>query len=356
MSAHVLSRWGWAPPQYLLMPAFGVDISRGSIKFVSVGAYRTELRPKKFGEVALEPGVFAEGEIEKPDVIRGHLKSLRTHHGLKFAHASLSEKKAFIYQTAIPNSTKDIKSAVEYELEAHVPLPPQETVFDYELVRRGGATSVYAVTAYAKRVVEMYETVFREAGVTLSSLEVEAHAVARAVLPKNKRDAVTLVVDMGSHTTRITVVDGSAVSYTATMDFGTEVLLDSIMRHLGITREEALVVKDTRGFLLGEHNRNVIEAVINPISVFRDELKRHIEYWNHAPADDIPRPPITSVVLSGGNANMRGLVEYISDNTGLIVEPANVWRNLFSLDTYVPPMLKAESLEFSTAVGLAIKK
>ncbi len=349
------SRIGWGPPTSLAFTAAAIDISSGSVKFFQFGEQGDALVVKQFGATPLQPDVIVDGEIEKSETIIDVLRTFRTKNRIQFAHASLSEKKAFIYQQLIPSNTKSVRDAIEFELESHVPLPPQEAVFDYEFVRTVSGGSIYAVTAYAERVVNVYEKVFRTAGIVLRSLEVEAQALVRAVLPEHARTGVALVVDIGSHTTRIAIADHGVVSYTATMDFGTEVLLESIMRQLQVDHDEAIKIKDARGFLVGKENHEVVEAVIGLVSVFKDELARHITYWNHPVSDDVSRPPIDLIIISGGNAGMRGLIEYINDSFGIRTMVANVWVNSFSLDTYIPPMPWAKSLEFATGVGLALR-
>jgi len=38
------------------------------------------------------------------------------------------------------------------------------------------------------------------------------------------------------------------------------------------------------------------------------------------------------------------------------VEVGNVWRNTFSFEEYIPPILFDESLDYAAAVGLALPK
>lgn len=349
------TRLALSVPRMLALPAAGVDISSGSVKCMQFAHSGGRLVVGRYTQVPLEDGVFVDGDIEKPDVIVEVLRSLRLKQGVRNAVAALSERKAYLYQIMVPPDQKDLKEAVEFDLEAHVPLPPAETLFDYEVARQSGGSTVVAVTAFARRVVESYEKVFHDAGIELRALEIESHALARAALSTKDRAKVVMVVDMGKRSTRIAVADHGAVSYTATVDFGGDMLTTALMKRFNLAVDAAEEMKNARGFLLGDENKDVVEAVASSISVLRDELIRHVSYWNNPAPEDVPREPIERVVIAGGNANMLGLAEYLSGALYLPVVQADVWQNVFSLDEYIPTMPMNTSLEFAPAIGLAKK-
>jgi type IV pilus assembly protein PilM len=303
----------------------------------------------------LSEGVVIDGDIEKEEAVVDVLRTLRHKHRVRYAVASLSERKAYLYQIVVPNDQKDLRGAVEFDLEAHVPLPPHETLFDYEVVRHTSAGTIVAVTAFAKRLIDTYERVFAASGVTLRGLEVESHALVRAALSEKDASRVVMIVDMGKRSTRIAVSDHGAVSYTATVDFGGDMLTQALQKRFTLEVGPAEEMKNARGFLFGEGNTDVVEAVASSISVLRDELVRHLSYWNNPSPDDVPREPVERLVVVGGNANMLGLPEYLSGALYLPVVVADVWQNVFSLDEYIPSMPMNESLEYAPAIGLAKK-
>lgn len=355
MQSSLVTRFVLSTPKTLAWPAAGVDISSGSVKCMQFAESHGRLVVGRYAQVPLEQGVFVDGDIEKPDVVVDVLRSLRLKQHVHYAAASLSERKAYLYQILVPPDQKDLIEAVEFDLEAHVPLPPSETYFDYEVVRTSAAGTVVAVTAFARRVIDGYEKVFQAAGITLRSLETESHALVRAALSTKDRARVVMVVDMGKRSTRIAVADHGAVSYTATVDFGGDMLTTALMKRFSLEVAAAEQMKNVRGFLLGAENKDVVEAVASSISVLRDELTRHLAYWNNPAPEDVPRDPIERVVIAGGNANMLGLAEYLSGSLYLPVVVADVWQNVFSLDEYIPSMPMNESLEYAPAIGLAKK-
>ncbi len=355
MFSSLVTRVALSVPAPLALPAAGIDISAGSVKCLQFRREHGHLAVGGYTQVPFDDGVFVDGDIEKEDVVIEVLRSLRLKQRVRYAVASLSERKSYLYQTIAHPDQKQLKEVVEFDLEAHVPLPPSEMYFDYQVVRTTPEGTILAVTAFARRVIETYERVFRAAGIVLRGLEIESHALARAALSENDRNRVVMVVDMGKRSTRIAIGDHGVVSYTATVDFGGDMLTQALMKRFTLDVEKAEEMKNARGFLLGADNKDVVEAVASSISVLRDELVRHITFWNSSTGTEVPRDSVARVIIAGGNANMTGLAEHLSGALLLPVVVADVWQNIFSLDHSIPHMPMHESLEFAPAIGLAKK-
>lgn len=343
------------PPPIVAMPSAGIDISNNSIKCVVLKKNSLGLRVQSFNENQLQSGIVVDGDIEKHTAVVDILRSYRLRHGVRYAVASIPERKAYLYQTLIPVGESDLRAGVEFGLEAHVPLPAKDMVFDFEVVRRVQAGTIVAVTAYAKRVVDAYAKAFQDSGIVLRSLEVESQALARAVLDADDRSGVVMIVDLGRQTTRIAIADNGAVSFTSSIDVGGDALSEAITKKLNIPSDEAEKIKKERGLLMSAENTDVVEALMITVSVLKDEIVRHLSDWGIASADGITRLPVEKIIVCGGNANVRGFSEHLETFTSVPVVVANVWTNAFALDTYVPPMEFQESLEYATAIGLAIR-
>ena len=341
------------PPPYLALPGAGVDVSAGSVRAIAFG-WRGVPAVVLCEKVGLPEGVVVGGEIEKPDALVDVLRTFRLKHRIRFAHASLPERKAFLYQTLVPSGEHDLRGAVEFDLEAHVPIPPAEAVFDFEPVRRVEAGTVVSVTAYALRVVESYRDAFRRAVIAVLSFEVESQAIARSIIAPDDRGHTILIVDFGRLTTRIAIADHGVAAFTATIDVGGDALTAAVMKHFKVEAPEAETIKNERGFLEGAENRELYEALMTTVSVLKDEITKHIAYWGSTD-DAVPRQAVDRILVVGGNANLKGLPEYLSRVTALPVKVANVWTNAFSLDNYVPAIAREASLEYATAAGLALR-
>jgi len=342
-------------PSPLAPPAAGIDISSGSVKSIVLAEHGGHAHLQSFFETPLPEGVVRGGDIEQRDRIVEILRSIRLRTGIRSAHACLPERKAYIYEVIVPADAKDLKAGVEYDFEAHVPLPPGEAIYAFQPIRRTEAGTVVSVTAYAKRVVNEYISVFADAGIHLRSLEVESSALVRAVLRGADLESTVMVIDFGRKTTRIAIAEQGVVAFTATVDIGGDTLSSAIMKNFNVPEEEAEKLKNERGFLMNKENKDLVDALMATVSIVKEEVARHLSYWNNPPADEPPRRPVEKIVVCGGNANLRGFPEYLEGAAGIPVSVVNAWTNAFSLDEYIPAMPFSVSLEYATAIGLALR-
>jgi Tfp pilus assembly PilM family ATPase len=63
---------------------------------------------------------------------------------------------------------------------------------------------------------------------------------------------------------------------------------------------------------------------------------------------------VDKVILCGGGANTKGLIPYFSKRLGQEVELGNPWVN-FNLGSSLPIIERKKSIQYSTAIGLALK-
>ncbi|MCA9360154.1 pilus assembly protein PilM, partial [Candidatus Kaiserbacteria bacterium] len=195
-----------------------------------------------------------------------------------------------------------------------------------------------------------------EADLKPVSFEVEAQAVARAVVPEDVKGA-TMLVDFGKTRTGIGIVYKNVLLYTSTIDIGGDALSQALRKVLGsdVAEEELTNLKNTQGLVRGKDSAEVHDTLISTISVIKDELATRMQYWHLRNGSSAERR-ISSVLLSGGSSNLKGLPAYLTESLNVPCVQANVWENTFSLETTVPPISLRKSFGYATAVGLALKQ
>jgi Tfp pilus assembly PilM family ATPase len=61
------------------------------------------------------------------------------------------------------------------------------------------------------------------------------------------------------------------------------------------------------------------------------------------------------VLLVGGSANLEGLPSFIAAKVQTVVDRGNVWNNVATFDSYIPPIDFRTSMQYATAIGLALR-
>jgi type IV pilus assembly protein PilM len=344
------------------MPAVGVDISDFSVKFIEFIPQGRGLVVGRYGEKRVPEDIVVSGSIRNPDALRAILAGLREEHGLDFIRGSLPEERGYLFETSVPAAAAgELRGALEFKLEENVPLKPTASVFDYDIIQHEGdrksQTVDVVVSAFAVPDVQSYVDLFTDAGLSLVSLEIEAQAIARAVVPKGDLSTF-LVVDFGRARSGISVVSGGVVRFTATIGVGGDAMTAALQKtHPEMTPDKILEFKNTVGIRGGKSSASA-PAVMETVEALRSEMEKHVLYWqthDATGADALPaRKPVERVLLCGGNGNLAGLPEYLSRELRMSVERANVWVNTFDLNTYLPPITFNDSLGMASAIGLAL--
>ncbi len=359
MSSRALSRL-FSVPRSLLAPAAGLDISDASIKWLELTARGSGYEVASYGSLPLEKGVVENGVIENPDALADALAEVgKRLTGRRAVHAALPEEGAYVFSLRVPegSSRAQILSMIEFELEGRVPIPPTQALYDFDFVldRAGQATAEVAVVVFVRDMAERYADVCAHAGLDLHSLEIEARSIGRAVCGAGE-DKTQLLVDFGRDRTGFAVVERGVPIFTTTVAMGGRMLTDALVKKYNYTEEQVLHFKNEQGLVPEKGVEEGTESALALASSLAEEVLQHYHFWNSRRDEHGERAsPLSGVLLVGGSANLRGLPDHIASRVQAEVSVPNVWRNVCSFDEYIPPMERHASLQYGTAIGLALR-
>jgi type IV pilus assembly protein PilM len=345
------------------MPCVGVDISDTSLKYIEFepsSEFNTNRKIKQWGEVDIPAGIVKRGQVIDTAKLVSVLKEFKEKSKSEFIRVSLPEERAYLFETTIKKGTspKEVRGLLEFRLEENVPIPPKDAYFDYTVLptKTTDKNVKVSVAAYAKETIQQYYDSCVEAGLHPVSFEIEAQAVARAIVPNGFMGS-TMLVDFGKTRTGIGIVHKDVLLYTSTIDIGGDILSQALRKTLGndVPESELTKLKNTQGLVRGVESSDIADTLISTISVIKDEIATRMQYW-HTRNGSSDERRINSILLSGGSANLKGLPAYLTETLGVDSVRANVWENSFSLQDVVPPIDRRHSYGYATAIGLALQK
>jgi type IV pilus assembly protein PilM len=356
--SRTLARW-FPVPRLLTPPAAGVDITDASVKWLSFKEGAHGVRLSSCGSQPLPVGVVERGAVKDPHALAEVLKEVKKKSGMRFAHAALPEEDAYVFSMHVParSSRSQVMNMIEFELEARVPIPPSQAVYDFDTVlTRDDNGEEIAVSVFPKDLADGYTQAFSLAGIELLSLEIEARSIARAISQKGQ-DLTTLLVDCGYTRTGVAILKNGIPIFTSTIDIGGQHLSKAVMEALGINEEDARIFKNEHGLVSDDPaQKKGFDALDHVASALAEEIGRHYRFWDTRRNEHGEHAmPVERVFILGGSANLKGLPEYIAGKVHSLTERPNVWRNAFSFDDYIPPIDYRSSLQYATAIGLALR-
>jgi len=212
-----------------------------------------------------------------------------------------------------------------------------------------------AVSVYPREVLQTYADVIYEANLLPLSFETEGSANARSVIARDEKSTI-MVVDIGKLGTELTIVSKGTVAFTTSVEVSGDDFTHAIERYFAVSFEAAAKIKDEKGFVKSNENNEVFETLIGNVSVLRDEINKHLTFWQmHSGMRKAIKEDVEKIVLCGGGSNLKGLIQYLSVTMSIPVETANVWTNVADFSEYIPTMEKSKSLAYATSLGLALR-
>ncbi len=342
-------------PHYLSFNSVGFDISDQSIRFVELDRSNGVISLKKYGEEKIPPGVVSQGKIVNKDQFRSVVMNLRKKYGFSTVHVSLPEEQVYLFTLDIPRiDSKEIRQTIELSLEEHIPIAASEALFDYDLISETPDTYTLQVQAVPESIVNAYLAPLEDSGLTVISLELEAQAIARAIVAPGDNHTY-MVLDFGSTRTGVSFISKGIVSFTTTFDIGGVTQTSIIAKHFNISMEEAEKIKRERGLLRSGDEKDLFAVLLNNLSILRDEINKHYIFWHtHPDEHGQSKPRVEKILLCGQSSNLSGFAEYLSASLKTPVVQIDAWANIRNSKDYIPDIPKDQSLGYVTAIGLAL--
>jgi Tfp pilus assembly PilM family ATPase len=313
------------------MPAVGLDVTDEAIYLAELKRNNGSFVLGKYGEKILPRGMIDGGRINDVEGLTKILRELKNEYGLEYIRAALPEEKTFLFRTEIPytEDNKQIKSSLEFKLEENVPIPPAETIFEFDVITSPHERTDHldvSVSAVPEKVISTYVNVLRAAGLTPVSFEVETRAIAKSVVRKGDLGTV-LIVDVGKMKTGVYVVSGGVLRFSSTL-----------------------------GIDVGADASSEGRESVGLLAVVAEIARIHL-YWNtHSDKSKEVNPKVEKIVLCGQIAQTIKLDQYLARKLQIPVELANVWCNLSSFENYIPAVDFSKSLDYAVAIGLVLSQ
>ena len=333
---------------------FGLDIGRSFVKTVQVKS----LGSKKILTAAASlpipsGGIQQESPIELKKVseaVKVCVENAKVE-GEKCT-VSLVESQAVTRLIEMPDLTdKELASAINYEADQYIPLPLKEVNLQYKIVSRPQRDSdnkmQVLLVAAPLRVIKKYSKIVKDAGLTLSAVETESTALARALT--KAEDSPILIATLGAYSTELVIVQNGGPIFTRSIATGGLALTRAIVAEFGLPQNQAEEYKKAYGILKDKLSGKV-SSVLRPIlEVLINEILKAIEFTKSHMKDY----QFANIVVCGGGAYLPGLSEFLTERTGLEVSLGDPWQD-FAKEGLVLKLVGQGSF-YCIATGLALR-
>lgn len=335
-------------------PLFGMDIGHDTIRVMEFDMSRSVPKIRGYGSVEFSASAIDNGVIVKPELIaRAAMtlfkKELKGDISTKRVAVSLPASKALTRAVRLPKmSEKDIADAVQTEIEQNLPAHADTLYIDYTTLREDAENIEVFVVAMPRQIVDSYLTLTRMMGLEAVLFDTAIGASARLFALDKQSMIPSVLVDFGANTTDITVFNQGLV-VTGTVAFGGDDITQTIVRTLGVTPREAVMLKSKYGLSKSAVQDQMVAAADPSLGLLIKEIRRTIRYYEQRYTKE---QPIGQIVIMGGGANMPGLATHLTERMNLPVRTFD--PSLHIEFGHLRPFYEAERTSYVTAAGLAI--
>lgn len=336
-----------------------VDISDLTVRVLELEKKGSTDRIRSFGSAAIPAGMIEDGRIlEKEKVAEIIRKTIKTAGPKKIKArkvvCSLPESKAFLRIINIPKvSEEEATEAIRWELEANIPLTSDQVYFDWQFLEEQGGKQRVLTVAVSREIVDDTTSVLSAAGLEVYGLEVESIACARSLVSWDAKDKDTsIIIDIGAKKTSFIIIEGTIPCFTSSIPFSSEAISEIIIGKMNISREEVEKLKFGKGIEFSLEDSSIFNVVKPLLESLATEIEKTIDFYKSMSkeSEDIQR-----VILCGSGANLRGIIPYLATRLTCDIMIGDPWMNL-NFGDHLPTIDRDNSLGYSTAVGLALKK
>lgn len=357
-------------------------MDRGAIKAVQVSRSGGDYTLQHVGYRRLPPGAITEGEVADHDLLAAEFSEFWNTHSFKGKTVvlGLANQKVVVRLLDFPRMDEsDLKSAIGFEAQDHIPMPIDEAVLDYVVLgpqEEGSDLDRILIVAAQKDMVSRYTSAARTAGLRPVGVDVKALSLMRSTLPETLFDeGATLLLDIGSEITNLVVSQGGSPTLTRFIVGGSNHFIQTISEVAGIPEEDASKHLMNPKLYIGdyveedlpddEEDEEDSEDDLDPALMFdirrgledavqlmAEDTQRSIEYHYSQPgAQDVSR-----VFVSGEGALVSGLESYMGELLGVPTHRANPLQKLAANRSNVSDeQLRVMEPVLAVALGLAIE-
>jgi type IV pilus assembly protein PilM len=334
------------------MPTLALDIGTYSIKAIS-GKSGKNPQIERVAEVFNSTGLAVPTDDASEEKLVNLLESIITDNDLPRTDVRLALPETIISTKVIevpPLSDAELASAIGWQAEQHIPIPPEELSLEYQVLyrppKRDKTPMRILLVGARKQVVERYVNMFHTMGIEPSLLETQIIAVIRSLVV-TPEDPVTLVVHMGASSMNMALVKAGELQFVTTHLNGGQLLTKALEQTVGLDSVQAEKYKRTYGLDETQFQGKVKAALLPAVAILISEIKKAVQFYVH----QFPQETVQRIVLSGGSAALPNLVQHVTAELGTEVLVAAPFTDASGT---IPETINAPAM--SVCMGLLLRE
>lgn len=330
---------------------FGLDIGSSTIRLVQLRRSGARYNLVSYGSANIPIGLSqSDSSVDMKqlsEIIKKLVKDCKV--STRNVVAALPGTDVFNVVVKMPQmSSSEVEKAIKWQAEQNIPLKIDEVKIDWQLVSPAIENSkemAVMIIAAPNNKIERLIKVLESADLSVLYLETTPVALSRSL--GSTRGVKTMIVDIGSMSTEIAIVQDEIVYHSRSLPVAGFSFTKAISQNLGLDLNQAEQFKRKFGLVQEKLEGEIFKTLKPLLSGIVDELKRSMKFYQEQFGFNVEK-----VIISGGSARLIELPSYLSSILELDVQVGTPWQDI-SYPAAVQQNIFDTFAEYSTAVGLA---
>lgn len=343
-------------------PLIGIDISSSAVKVLELSADgRANYRVERYAIEVLPKDAVLDGNIVDMEAVAEVVQRAWKRSGTSIKNVSIALPSSAVITKRIIMAAglrdDEMEEQVRMEASHYIPFALEEVNLDFQIL---GTTPTsdeeldVLIAASRKERVEDRVAAVESVGLKVAEVDVESFAILAAFeliekqLPGKGKDQVIALVDIGANAMTLTALRNREQVYSREQAFGGNQLTQEIVRHYGMSFEEAEALKRS-GNLPEGYESELLEPFVENIAL---EVSRALQFF----FTSTQYSQVHHIVLSGGCAVIPGVDAAVAGRTQVNTIIANPFANMSHSDRIRGRNLLSDSSSMMVACGLALRR
>src|SRR5918993_2492046 len=226
----------------------GLDIGSSSVKAVELAGKSGSLSLVNLGFEGLQPDTVVDGQIMELNDVSGVISGVFSRHQFKTNRvaAGVSGSSVIVKNIIVPQMTREeLEGSIDWHAEEHIPFEISDVSLDYQVVGSGSDSPHVLMAACKRDFVANLKQAIQLAGKQPAIIDVDAFALQNCyeVNYQPPDDLVVALLNIGASTMNINILKGTRSVFTRDVSVGGNQYTALLQKELGMTYEQAEVMK-----------------------------------------------------------------------------------------------------------------
>ncbi len=342
-------------------PLLGIDISASSVKLLELSRKGDRTAVVCYAMEPMPQNAVVDKNIAEPEQVAQAINRAVSRAGAKTKGACVAVSGSSVITKTIqmPASLKEAEMEEQIKLEAdqHVPYPIEEVNLDFQVLGPSddsGENIDVLLAACRSETIEGRVMAVEMAGLQAEIVDIEGFALENACelmrhqMPNRGENHTVAVIDIVDTATSVLILHDNKPVYTREQQFGGRQLTEDIMRHYGMSLDEATKAKHS-GTMPEGYETEVLPYFVDDMA---QQIDRSLQFFfANSPKFD----SIDQIVLAGGSASIPRLDEMIHEKLRVVTVIANPFAEIQIPRSAKPQQLQQDATSMLVACGLAMR-